>query len=111
MARMELSDDEEQKKLDARRRKLAEDYGKDEEGLEEQGLEDYVMPVKRALQGGMKSAVLRAVKEKVKPKYNKNKDPGIALSYDKPHGGNITKTLNKKEAEDKAAWLKKLLEK
>jgi len=114
-----LSKDEEQEGLDwqERRKKLLEEADKSEEGLEEQGLEDYIMPAKRALQSGAKAAVLSAVRQKAKVKVKPPKDTDTTISYDKPFGGKPTITHSKslpgakpaaKEKEDE--WLKKLLE-
>lgn len=114
-----LSPEEEQEGLTyaERKKKLLEDADKPEEGLEEQGLEDYVMPAKRALQSGAKAAVLSAVRQKAKVKVKPPKDTGTTITYDKPFGGKPTITHSKplpgakptaKEKEDE--WLKKLLE-
>lgn len=87
-----------------------------EEGLTEQGIEDYVLPVKNIVQKGIKeggkAVIMSAVKEKVKVK--PPKDVGTTITYDKPFGGKPTVKYDKPlaGAEDKSMpeWLKKLID-
>lgn len=110
-----LSPEEEQEGLTyaERKKKLLEDADKPEEGLEEQGLEDYVMPVKNAVQGGLKAAVVNAVKQKAKVKLNP-KAFADKITYDsKPNPKGYSAKAPKVEykQDDKTPeWLKKLLE-
>lgn len=110
---MPIFRDEEDELIERRKQKLKDDFEKDEEGLEEQGLEDYIMPVKNALQGGMKAAVVNAVKQKAKVKLNP-KAFADKITYDskpnpKGYGAKAPKVEYKQE--DKTPeWLKKLLE-
>lgn len=110
---MPIFRDEEDELIERRKQKLKDDFEKDEEGLEEQGLEDYIMPVKNALQGGMKAAVVNAMKQKAKVKLNP-KAFADKITYDSkpnPKGyGTKAPKVEYKQEDKTPEWLKKLLE-
>lgn len=57
-----------EEKLALKKKILAQQASKEpEEGLEESGIEDYIMPIRSAIKGGMKATILNAMKKKAVP--------------------------------------------